>query len=562
MVIFKKLNNSNALVEWQESESDPYKQNPFTTLDKIYALYPEGFQFNPNFHKRRFTGYDVRVHMFKMLPSTIPLGLVREAASTLRDYGWEVKVDSEIVESFIERGDYSEYIESFCNSIFKACGLNPRDYQRKILELALKFKRASFRAATGAGKSLAIYMIIRFFMRFFGENTRFLVLVPNKDLVNQLHQNFKDDYNWAKLDDYVGLFHSDYTAKEKNIALNKRILVSTWQSMGSLLEFKKNVDYFKRFNCLIVDELHTAKNDQAVINRVVGACINAEYRFGLTGTIPRNKLNQKVIIGNIGDINHIISSKELIDRGELSKATIIEVQIPYDQYTIDLCRKKKVKLAEEYEMARMTGAAEYAVGSLLRDKIITTDQNTLILMKNVANGEVDNMVDFLKANYPEYEVRKVHGKIKVAERAEIRLGVEGKTGVIIVATYRTFGTGINMKNLHNVIFASSCKSYTLILQSIGRSLRLHKSKAMARIFDLRHMITETKFSKRAQRDVTYHGNLSRHFTEREEFYYEEDYPQEVHVIDRTFSFKDIKLEDLNGFNLDEAEDKEVNIDDW
>jgi superfamily II DNA or RNA helicase len=559
MVIFKKHNNSHAKVIWQPTPEDPYKQSPYVTLDNLYAIRPEGFMFDPRFkanRKKRFSKYDGKVRLYKILPSLIPLGLVREAVRTLRQFGWNVEVDNSIISSFTDPTDYSELITSFCNAIAKSCGLTPRDYQQKILELSLKLKRAAFRAATGAGKSLAMYMIVRFFRKVIDPDMNFLILVPNINLVNQLYRNFRDDYGWADIDQYVGMYHSDFTANEKKIAIRKPILISTWQSMGSLLENPKFEDYFKRFSCLLVDELHTAKNDQAVINKVVSACSNAEYRFGLTGTIPRHILNQKVLIGNFADIHQIISSKELIERGELSKASIIEVQIPYDNYTIELCRKKKIPLNAEYELSRLTRSHEYAVHSLIRDGIITKDQNTLILMKYVENKEVENMVEMLKKHHPEFKIRFAHGKVAVKTRDAILAELESESGMIVVATYATFGTGFNMKNLHNVIFSSDCKSYTKILQSIGRSLRLHKSKLMARIFDLHHMIEEKYFSNRAKKDMEFRSNLSNHFYQREEFYYEEEYPQEIHIIDREFSFNGLTLDgvDISYMNSETSEE--------
>lgn len=556
MVIFKKLNNSHAKVIWEPTPEDPYKQSPYVTLDNLYAIRPEGFMFDPKFkanRKKRFGKYDGKVRLYKILPGHLPLGLVREAVRNLREFGWNVKVDQEVIDSFTDTADYSELIASFSKAIEKACGLTPRDYQEKILELSLKLKRAAFRAATGAGKSLAMYMIVRFFRRIINPDMNFLILVPNINLVNQLYRNFRDDYGWTDIEEYVGMYHSDFTVNEKKVAIRKPILISTWQSMGSLLDNPKFEDYFKRFSCLLVDELHTAKNDHAVINKVVSACSNAEYRFGLTGTIPRHILNQKVLIGNFADIHQIISSKELIERGELSKASIIEVQIPYDDYTIELCKKKKIPLNAEYELCRQTRSHEYAIHTLIRDGVITPEQNTLILMKYVENKEVDNMVAMLQKHHPEFKIRFAHGKVSVKKRDEILAEIESESGVIVVATYATFGTGFNMKNLHNVIFSSDCKSYTKILQSIGRSLRLHKSKIMARIFDLHHMIETKYFSTRANREMEYRSNLSDHFYQREEFYYEEEYPQEVHRIERVFSFKGMTLDGVDISYMDKED---------
>ena len=556
MVIFKKEDNSFAKVIWEVSQNDPYKQNPLTTLDNLFAIRPEGFMFDPRFKNRKLTNFDGKTRLFKILPSLLPLGLVREAVSQLRAFGWDVKIDPEIISSFTSDVNYGELIESFNRATEKVCGLKPRDYQDKILRLALAYKRCSFRAATGAGKSLAMYMIVRFFMRVIDPDMKFLILVPKINLVNQLYKNFRDDYKWEDIDDYVGLYNSDFTPKQKKEAIRKPILISTWQSMGALLNKKIFENYFTRFSCLLVDELHVAKKDTAVINKVVGACKNAEYRFGLTGTIPRHPLNQKVLVGNFGNIQEIISSRELIERGELSKACIIEVQIPYDLDSTRLCRQKKIPLNAEYALAHLTKSAEYAVHSLIRDNVITKNQNTLILMKYVENKEVENMANMLRELHPEFDIRFAHGKVTVANREKILEDLESKSGMIVVATYATFGIGFNMKNLHNVIFGADSKSYYNILQAIGRSLRLHKSKSIARVFDLHHCLEETYFSKIAHHDIQYRSNLARHFYEREEFYYEEEYPQEIHVIDKTFSFNGIEIDGVDISYTEKPEDLE------
>lgn len=540
-VTISKKDNSSALIEWIYDPSEPINQNPLILLDNLYALHPDGYLFDPRYINRRYTKYDGKVHLFKIYTNTIPLGLAKEIIPILRQYNWKVQYTQDIVTSFRDNTDYSPFMRSFTQAIVNATGMTPRDYQEKILELALKNKRCCFRAATGAGKSLAIYMIVRFFLKKFGDDQKFLILVPNKGLVNQLHQNFRDDYKWTNVDEHVGMYHSEFSEKERRNALTKKVMISTWQSMGSLLKKKTAEQFFKTFTTLIVDELHTAKKEMSMINDVVRACTSAEYRFGLTGTIPRNVLDVKTLMGNFGDVHQIISSRELIERGELSKATIYEVRIPYDEYSVNLCKKSKIKIDEERELIRLSGSTQAAISQLINTNMIQKDENTLILVKQIQNGEHGDMVDYLKKNHPEFEIESIHGKIDMEDREEIRLGIENRKGVIIVATYKTFGTGVNMKNLHNVIFASSTTSYTSILQSIGRSLRLHSSKNTAKVFDINHYLHLEYISKITKEQKIYNSHIAKHYLSREEFYYEEEYPLEVISVDHVGSFKNIDI---------------------
>lgn len=557
-VVFSKLDNSTALVDWVRDSNDLQNQNPLTLLDALYALHPEGYLFDPRYIRRRFTKYDGKVHLFKifndMNPNNrIPLGLVKDAINLLRAFGWTVTFTEDLKNSFVDRFDYDAHINSFTNAIKNATGMTPRDYQEKILKLSLNKKRSCFRAATGAGKSLAIYMIVRFYMKMF-KDQRFLILVPNIGLVNQLHQNFRDDYKWADVDKFVGTYHSEYNLAHRREALQKQVVISTWQSMNSIIKGDSSLNYFKLFSTLIVDELHTAKKESSAINNVIRACVNADRRFGLTGTIPRNELDIKTLIGNFGEIEQIISTRELIERGELSKALIYEVRVPYDTYSVQLCRKKKVDIKTEMELIHKTESTQYAVSQLIRTGVITNEQNTLILLNRVKNGEIDSMIAHLNANHPEFQTEKVHGGISMDVREGIRLGIEGRKGVIIVATYKTFGTGINMKNLHNVIFASSTKSYTSILQSIGRSLRLHSSKEFARVFDINHYLHEVYRTSRSKEDKIYNSHITKHYVEqREIFYYEEEYPLETIMVDKEFTFKGLNIAD----EVEQYEDSEL-----
>ena len=121
-------------------------------------------------------------------------------------------------------------------------------------------------------------------------------------------------------------------------------------------------------------------------------------------------------------------------------------------------------------------------------------------------------------------VRKVFyifGGVEADEREAIRGIVERENNAIIVASYGTFSTGVNIKNLHNIIFASPSKSRIRNLQSIGRGLRLGDNKVNATLYDIAD-------------DLTYKSKENftlKHFQERINIYTEEEFDYEMHNIE-------------------------------
>lgn len=539
MVHLEKYTNSyvNIILEGEGTYN-----NSISKIDKYFAKHPDGYMFTPRWKNRRFTHWDGKVHLLKCVKddyNILPLGLVKDLIHFLQEKNIEFTCSKDIGTCFFS--DKNHDFESFYSWVENTSGLSPRDYQRRMLELALKHKRQCYRAATGAGKTLTLYMIGRYLLNH-NKNFRILLIVPNIGLVTQTYNNFKDDYNWTDLDKDVGMIYGKLEKEEKEESLKKSFVISTWQSLQKYV--KSDPEYFLRYNCVLLDEMHTAKNEEGVINSIMRLAENAEYRIGVTGTIPKNDLYVNTLIGNFGDIKQIISTKELIDRGELTKAFIHEVRINYTENSVKYLRKAKIKRDTEYELVHNCHSTDYAIGELIKKGYIKKDQNTLILMRMVANKEMSEMVDYIKENFPDFHVEIVNGKIDFEKREEIRTSVEKNKGEIIVATYKTFGVGINMKNLHNVIFASSTKSYVDTLQSIGRGLRLHKSKQATQIFDINHNLS-IEINKHDGTKDYWRSYLNKDFASegksRLAYYIEEKHPIDYIQIDKTFDL----LEGLN-----------------
>ncbi|MEC7677165.1 MAG: helicase-related protein, partial [Pseudomonadota bacterium] len=146
--------------------------------------------------------------------------------------------------------------------------------------------------------------------------------------------------------------------------------------------------------------------------------------------------------------------------------------------------------------------------------------NTLVLFQRV---ESHGAVLYEKINNNKGENQKVffiHGGVDTEERELVREITERENDAIIVASYGTFSTGINIKNLHNVIFASPSKSRIRNLQSIGRVLRKGKNKVKATLYDI-----SDDCSTKSRRNYTLN-----HFIERIKIYNEEKFNYEIITI--------------------------------
>lgn len=535
-----KLNNIWARFVWLgKSETESTYANPMGYLDGHFSIYTPNYQFDPRFKNRRITRYDGKHHIFKKELGTLPLGLVQEAYTLLKNSYFEVSIDKKIKESFLNPLYNEEEVNDFALSIScdlkDTLGYMPYDFQIKALHKAIKSKRVLFESPTGSGKSLTMYLILQYLLKLHAENKDFkiLLLVPNRVLVTQLYRDFKD-YGWKNIEDHVGMFDSDFTKQEKIEALKKTVLISTIDSIDGLISKKE--DFGSLFNVIMLDEAHRAKDpkESKRLTRVLTAFENAEYRYGLTGTIPKNLLFEKSLEGSFGKKTILAETAKLQEEGVLSDCKIFKVEIPYETESIKFLKVNKIKYPEEVELARLNKSKHYAISQLIKNGNIKKTDNTLILCNKVENGEIQDIVDHLKKHHKEFDVEVIHGGIKGKARDKIITSINDREGVIVIATYATMSTGVNIKKLHNCIFASSMQSFESIIQSIGRILRTHKSKDMAYIYDLVDML-EIK----TRSGGMWRSYLNKHWVTRESYYAEKKFKIETIKLDKTFSLLNI-----------------------
>ena len=368
----------------------------------------------------------------------------------------------------------------------KISNVQPREYQYEAVYESLKNNRKLLLSPTGSGKSLMIYSLVRYYC---ATNKKTLIIVPTTSLVEQMVNDFKD-YGWSA-DEFV---HKIYSGKDK--VTEKKVIISTWQS---IYKFPKR--YFDDIDCVIGDEAHLFKSKS--LTGIMTKLHNAKYRFGFTGTLDGSKTHKWVLEGLFGSCKQVTKTDELIKSGYLSKFRI----------KVLLCNHAP-QYFESYQEEIDFLVQHRGRNNLIKNLVADIEGNTLVLFNYIEkHGEplyelINNTID---------EQRKiffVHGGTDVEDREEVRHLTETQDNAVIIASYGTFSTGINIKRLHNIIFASPSKSRVRNLQSIGRVLRKGEGKDIATLYDIAD-------------DINGRNYTLKHLNERVNIYQSENFKYEV-----------------------------------
>ena len=427
-----------------------------------------------------------------MRSKQIYVGLLDKIVSFCKQYGYTYKFEDNKFygQPFEVNEEISfEGVKDYMNSI---CSHQPRQYQVEGVYDALRHNRKLLISPTASGKSLMIYALVRYYM---DKNQKILVVVPTTSLVSQMYGDFHD-YG-LDVDSYC---HKIYSGREKT---NEHpITITTWQSV-----YKLERSFFEDYNVVIGDEAHLFKSKSLI--SIMTKLHHAKYRFGFTGTLDGTQTHKWVLEGLFGPSYKVTRTDELMRQGHLSQ---LDIQC--------LVLKHNPQKFETYE-----DEIQYLIAHEQRNKFITNlsldlKGNTLVLFSRV---ETHGAVLFDKINTNKRGDRKVffvHGGVDTEERELVREITERETDAIIVASYGTFSTGINIKNLHNVIFASPSKSRIRNLQSIGRVLRKGKNKTKAVLYDIADDCTLN-----SRKNYTLN-----HLIERIKIYNEENFNYEIITI--------------------------------
>ena len=449
----------------------------------------EGAKFMPQYRNRNWNG---EIHLFDMRSKRIYIGLLDRIISFCQRHDYTYKfVDNEYYGTPFEINEGISYegVKDYMQSI---CSHSPRKYQVEGVYDALRHNRKLLISPTASGKSLMIYALVRYYV---DKGQKILLVVPTTSLVEQMYKDF-EDYGW----DADSFCHRIYSGKEKTNEYP--VTITTWQSV-----FRLDRSFFTDYDVIIGDEAHLFKSKSLV--SIMTKLEHAKYRFGFTGTLDGTQTHKWVLEGLFGPSYKVTKTDELMRQGHLSQLDIQCIILKHSPQKFDTYNDEIEYLISHEQR-----------NNFIKNLTLDLKGNTLVLYSRV---EAHGAVLYEKINNSKRSDRKVffvHGGVDAEQRELIREITEQEKNAVIVASYGTFSTGINIKNLHNVIFASPSKSRVRNLQSIGRILRKATNKVKATLYDISDDCTHN-----SKKNYTLN-----HFIERIKIYNEENFNYEIVTV--------------------------------
>lgn len=469
-------------------------------LSSFLTFEVPGAKFMPKFKAGLFDG---KIRLYDRMRKTVYLGLLPYIERFAQNNNYTIEYVNEIVS--INNIDYSD-IETYTNNLSLYSHGSPiciRDYQLDAIITALTNRRAILLSPTGSGKSLIIYTICRWLLE---EEKKIIIVVPTTSLVEQLYSDFQDystNNSWSTSTNCQKL----YSGFPKTFTNN--VLFTTWQSI-----YKLPKAWFNQFDVIIGDEAHQFKAKS--LTSIMDKLTDVSYRIGTTGSLDNKKVHTLVLEGIFGRVYKITSTKQLQDQGTLAKLNITSLILKYPDETRKLY--KKATYPEEIEFL-ITNEKR---NRFLCNLSLKCKGNTLLLFNFVEkHGSV--LYDMIKEKAKDRSVYFIHGGVDVKERESIRRALASENDAIVVASYGTMSTGINVPTLENIIFTSPSKSVIRVLQSIGRGLRLTSTKTKCNLFDL----TDDLHWKNTKNHTLKHG------AERYKIYSKEQF--KVNIVEVTLN---------------------------
>ncbi len=407
-----------------------------TAVDKHLTDYVKGYRFMPKF---KHGGWAGTISIFDRPNRSFPYGLLFEVLRYTKKEWYDLDL----------------IISDDVKSLFKGMSidtikydlvLTPYPYQQECIDILLKSSKGIVEVATAGGKSLIITYLIHNIDNIINYNNS-LIIVPTLQLVDQ----FKGDLiEYGIPDSSIGIVNS------KNKEFDEKIVISTWQSL------QNQMNELDRFNTVICDEVHTAKASK--LSEILQHCKKAEYRFGVTGTMPTNRLDKLNVLSYLGPILEKFTGKDLADLGYVSKCVVNQIYIDYkDVYKGDYNEVKNNIFNNKYRMG-------------LIKHIIQKRNNSILILVEKVEKEGEVLLDELKESFPDKIVVFISGKDKSDIRDKWRKDMNDMNNIICIATTQVFQQGVNIPSLRTMILTSSTKSFIRVIQSLGRVLRKHVSK--------------------------------------------------------------------------------------
>ncbi len=458
-------------------------------LNEYFTFSVPGARFTPAFKNKMWDG---KIRLFHLMRQTLYVGLLDKVKQFATDRGYQVEYDkpNEFAGTNFTLQDAQQHATDIDLT------LQPRDYQYEAFMHAVRKKRAVMISPTASGKSLIIYLLTTHLI-----GKKVLIIVPTTGLVHQMASDF-EDYGCPP-----HLIHKIFSGQEKDT--DAHITITTWQSIYQL-----PAKWFSKYGCVIGDEAHTFKAKCLV--SIMEKLTTCEYRYGFTGTLDGTQTNKLVLEGLFGPVKVVTTTAELMEQKTVAQMNIKAIVLNYTDEARKLFANRKPKAAYKDELLYLLRNKER--NQFIANLVSSLKNNTLLLFNNIDHGRM--LQQLIQANKPDQEVFFVFGGVEGEEREEIRKYVEVNKNVVVVASYKTFATGTNIKNLHNVVFGSPSKSRVRVLQSIGRGLRTSNEKSEAVLYDVGDDLSWK----------SYQNHTIKHFSERIQMYNQEKFDYKIFTV--------------------------------
>jgi len=442
-------------------------------LNQFFTFEVPNYQYTPAYKNKKWDGM---IRLFNLYSRRLYIGLMDYLIQFAKDRNYTIEQDFDNTVE-LDPDEVEQFIASLNMKI------TPYDYQLDAIKHAIKNQRSLLLSPTGSGKSLIIYCLVRYCLEQIQEDEKILIVVPTTGLVSQMYNDFRDyaGKEW-KVEKNC---HTIFSGQDKTTP--KQVVISTWQSI-----YKMPPEYFEQYKMVVGDECHLFKAKS--LTSLMSKMINAEFRIGTTGTLDGTQVHKLVIEGLFGRVQKVTTTKNLMEKEVLSNLSIDCLVLEY-----------KPEEIEEIKRAKYIDELKWIVGHEGRNKFISklaksVKGNTLILF-NYVDLHGKPLYNLISEMCPDKKVFMIYGGTDVEQREEIRQIVDKEKDAILVASYGTCSTGINIKNIHNIIFTSPSKSVIRVLQSIGRGLRRSESKDSMKLYDLADNLSHKKYRNHTMRHL-------------------------------------------------------------
>ncbi|QBQ76942.1 putative helicase [Escherichia phage vB_EcoM_WFK] len=476
-------------------------ESTFYELRDFFSFEADGYKFNP---KYRYGNWDGRIRLLDY-NRLLPYGLVGQIKKFCSNMSYSVWIDPKIFETEdLTREDFDAWLSK--QEIYSGnAKIEPHWYQKDAVYEGLVNRRRILNLPTSAGKSLIQALLARYYLENY--EGKILIIVPTTALTTQMANDFVDYrlFSHSMIKKIGG--GADKADKSKNDA---PIIVGTWQTV-----VKQPKEWFSQFGMMMNDECHLATGKS--ISSIIAGLNNCMFKFGLSGSLRDGKANVMQYVGMFGEIFRPVSTSKLMEDGQVTELKINSIFLRYpDEFTVKL----KGKTYQE-EVKIITGLKRRTKWiAQLSVKLAKKDENAFVMFKHVTHGK--EIFEAIKELGYE-KVYYVSGEVDTETRNALKVMAENGKGIIIVASYGVFSTGISVKNLHHVIFAHGVKSKIIVLQTVGRVLRKHGSKAVATVWDLIDDAGVKPKSLNTKKKYTHLNYLLKHGIDRIQRYADEKF---------------------------------------